>query len=34
VLTEISDLLEIEGGNAFKIRSYRLSAESVEHHGA
>jgi DNA polymerase (family X) len=30
VLHEIADALEIKGENAFRIRSYRLSAESVE----
>jgi DNA polymerase (family 10) len=30
VLHDIADVLEIKGENAFRIRSYRLSAESVE----
>ena len=30
VLHEIADLLEIKGENPFRIRSYRLAAESVE----
>jgi DNA polymerase (family 10) len=30
VLHEIADALEIKGENAFRIRSYRMSAESVE----
>lgn len=30
VLHEIADMLEIKGENPFRIRSYRLAAESVE----
>lgn len=30
VLHEIADILEIKGENPFRIRSYRLAAESVE----
>ena|SRR5688572_3571064 len=30
VLHEIADLLEIKGENPFRIRSYRVAAESVE----
>ena len=30
VLHEIADLLEIKGENPFRVRSYRLAAESVE----
>jgi DNA polymerase (family 10) len=30
VLHEIADLLEIKGENAFRVRSYRMAAESVE----
>jgi len=33
VLHEIADVLEIKGENAFRIRSYRMSAESVETFG-
>jgi len=33
VLHEIADALEIKDENAFRIRSYRLSAESVESWG-
>jgi len=33
VLREISDLLDIKGENSFRIRSYRLAADSVESHG-
>jgi len=29
-LAEIADLLEIKGENPFRVRSYRLAAESVE----
>ena len=30
LLGETADLLEIDGGDAFRIRSYRRAAESVE----
>ncbi len=30
VLHEMADALEIKGENAFRVRSYRMSAESVE----
>src|SRR2546428_14124603 len=30
VLHEIADLLDIKGDDAFRIRSYRMAAESVE----
>ena len=33
VLHEIADALEIKGENAFRVRSYRMSAESVESWG-
>jgi len=33
VLAEIADLLEIKGENSFRIRSYRVSSETVAHHG-
>lgn len=33
VLREIADLLDIKGDNAFRIRSYRMGADSVESHG-
>jgi DNA polymerase (family X) len=33
VLQEIADVLEIKGESFFRIRSYRLSAESVGSHG-
>ncbi len=32
-LQEISNLMDIRGENAFRIRSYRVAAESVESHG-
>src|SRR5262245_13631875 len=32
-LHEIADLLDIKGENAFRIRSYRVGAESVASHG-
>jgi DNA polymerase (family 10) len=34
VLHEIADLLDIKGENAFRIRSYRMAAESIENHAA
>jgi DNA polymerase (family 10) len=34
VLREIADLLDIKGENPFRIRSYRLAADSVQNHGA
>jgi len=34
VLEEIADLLDIKGENSFRIRSYRMAAESVASHGA
>ena len=30
LLAEVSDLLEIDGGDSFRIRSYRRAAEAVE----
>jgi DNA polymerase (family 10) len=33
LLREIADLLDIKGENAFRIRSYRMGADSVESHG-
>ena len=33
VLHDIADVLEIKGESFFRIRSYRLSAESVGSHG-
>lgn len=33
VLREIADLLDIKGENSFRIRSYRMGADSVEAHG-
>jgi DNA polymerase (family 10) len=33
LLREIADLLDIRGENAFRIRSYRLGADSIEAHG-
>ena len=33
ILAEIADLLEIKGENSFRIRSYRVSSETVAHHG-
>jgi DNA polymerase (family 10) len=33
ILLEIADLLEIKGENSFRIRSYRIGAETVGHHG-
>ena len=33
VLHEIADVLEIKGENSFRVRSYRMSAESVESFG-
>src|SRR5260221_9181782 len=33
VLQDIADVLEIKGEGFFRIRSYRLSAESVGSHG-
>ena len=33
VLHDIADVLEIKGESVFRIRSYRLSAESVQSHG-
>jgi DNA polymerase (family X) len=33
VLREIADLLDIKGENAFRIRSYRMGADSIEAHG-
>jgi DNA polymerase (family X) len=33
VLTEIADALEIKGESGFRIRSYRMSGESVASHG-
>jgi DNA polymerase (family X) len=33
VLREIADLLDIKGENAFRIRSYRMGADSLEAHG-
>jgi DNA polymerase (family 10) len=33
VFREIADLLEIKGENAFRIRSYRMGADSIESHG-
>jgi DNA polymerase (family 10) len=33
VLREIAAILEIKGENSFRIRSYRLAADSVESHG-
>lgn len=33
ILGEIADLLEIKGENSFRIRSYRIGAETVGHHG-
>jgi DNA polymerase (family 10) len=33
VLHDIADALEIKGENAFRVRSYRMSAESVETFG-
>jgi DNA polymerase (family 10) len=32
-LHEIADLLDIKGENSFRIRSYRVAAETVENHG-
>jgi DNA polymerase (family 10) len=34
VLTQIGDLLEIKGDNAFKIRAYRNAGDTVAHEGA
>ncbi len=34
VLGEIGDILDIKGENSFRIRSYRMAAESIENHGA
>src|SRR5262245_308857 len=33
-LHEIANLLDIKGENSFRIRSYRVAAETVENHGA
>ena len=33
ILAEIADLLEIKGENSFRIRSYRVSSETIAHHG-
>lgn len=33
ILAEIADLLELKGENSFRIRSYRVSSETVAHHG-
>jgi DNA polymerase (family 10) len=33
VLREIADLLDIKGENSFRIRSYRMGADSIEAHG-
>ncbi len=33
VLHDIADVLEIKGENSFRVRSYRMSAESVESFG-
>jgi DNA polymerase (family X) len=33
VLREIADILDIKGENAFRIRSYRMGADSIEAHG-
>ncbi len=32
VLSEIADLLELTGGNAFKVRAYRRAAQVIELH--
>lgn len=34
VLREIADLLDIRGDNSFRIRSYRMGADSVESHSS
>ncbi len=33
VLRQIADLLDIKGENSFRIRSYRMGADSIEAHG-
>ena len=33
VLREIADLLDIKGENSFRIRSYRMGADTIEAHG-
>jgi DNA polymerase (family 10) len=33
VLTDVADLLEIQGANPFRVRAYRNAAQTVEEHG-
>ena len=33
VLTDVADLLEIKGANPFRIRAYRMAAQTVDDHG-
>ncbi|KPJ90365.1 MAG: hypothetical protein AMS18_11105 [Gemmatimonas sp. SG8_17] len=33
VLTDVADLLELQGANPFRIRAYRNAAQTVEEHG-